>query len=392
MQRVFLFAVAFFIAEWLRGHILTGFPWNLPGYGWSASTAVLQSTSVLGVYGLSLLTLLFGASLALLVAPASAATRLLPAAMAILFVALWVGWRDAASCRDRCDRARRSLAHRAAEHAAAGEIRARESRAQLAPAHRPVLVARRSSSPRTSSGPRRRRPFLLERIPEVLADIAALTGDSRVLMTGQVRIAEENGSAQFVQLICDLRCSRDSCSARMTNSISCRSANMFPSARSCERSASRKSPPARAFRPVRDPRTMTVPGAPPVGPLICYEIIFPGEVTGELASGLARQSDRRFLVRSRHRADAASLDRPRARDRGRPADRARCEQRHIGGDRCAWSRAREPRAWGCATSSTPTSRLLSRRTPFVRYGNVILLTLLLMCVAAALWPQRSSKA
>ena len=26
------------------------------------------------------------------------------------------------------------------------------------------------------------------------------------------------------------------------------------------------------------PRTLTLPGLPPVGPLICYEIIFPGRI------------------------------------------------------------------------------------------------------------------
>ena len=50
----------------LRGHILTGFPWNLSGYGWGASPAILQSASLVGIYGLSLLTLWFGASLALI--------------------------------------------------------------------------------------------------------------------------------------------------------------------------------------------------------------------------------------------------------------------------------------------------------------------------------------
>jgi apolipoprotein N-acyltransferase len=90
VQRVFMFAVAFIIAEWLRGHILTGFPWNLPGYGWGLSTAILQSVSILGVYGLSLLTLLLGASLALLAGENGRHARLLPAAMSVLFVALWV--------------------------------------------------------------------------------------------------------------------------------------------------------------------------------------------------------------------------------------------------------------------------------------------------------------
>src|SRR6266850_7702227 len=87
-QRVFLLALMFFAAEWLRGHILTGFPWNLPAYGWGASTALLQSVAILGAYGLSLLTLLFGASLALLVT-GSARAKFLPAAMAMVFLGLW---------------------------------------------------------------------------------------------------------------------------------------------------------------------------------------------------------------------------------------------------------------------------------------------------------------
>ena len=65
--------LAYAIAEYLRGHILTGFPWNLPAYGWGASLGVLQSASVFGAYGLSLLTILFGASLAMLGRPQAAA-------------------------------------------------------------------------------------------------------------------------------------------------------------------------------------------------------------------------------------------------------------------------------------------------------------------------------
>ena len=46
--------------EWLRGHLFTGFPWNLPGYGWHWALPVMQASSVVGIYGLTLLTLIWG--------------------------------------------------------------------------------------------------------------------------------------------------------------------------------------------------------------------------------------------------------------------------------------------------------------------------------------------
>ena len=60
VSRALVLAVFWCVAEWLRGHVLTGLPWNLVGYAWSGafpgSLAMLQVTSLIGIYGLSLLT------------------------------------------------------------------------------------------------------------------------------------------------------------------------------------------------------------------------------------------------------------------------------------------------------------------------------------------------
>ena len=90
--RIFILAAAFFGAEWLRGHILTGFPWNLWGYALAGSGALAQTTSIFGVYGLTFLTLLIVASPAALAgSTARDDTRNWPLpAVCLMLVA--VGW------------------------------------------------------------------------------------------------------------------------------------------------------------------------------------------------------------------------------------------------------------------------------------------------------------
>lgn len=56
VRRVLLFAALFCLLEWLRGHVLTGFPWNPAGAAWKAGSAMSQFASVVGVYGLSFVT------------------------------------------------------------------------------------------------------------------------------------------------------------------------------------------------------------------------------------------------------------------------------------------------------------------------------------------------
>ena len=52
-----MFAVALSATEYLRGHVLSGFPWAIPGHIW-IDTPVAQAAAVLGADGLTLITLL----------------------------------------------------------------------------------------------------------------------------------------------------------------------------------------------------------------------------------------------------------------------------------------------------------------------------------------------
>lgn len=91
-RRALVFAALFCLLEWLRGHVLTGFPWNPAGASWKAGSAMSQAASVIGVYGLSLLTVTSVCLFASLLERGGRRARFLPAGIAAAVLASTLAW------------------------------------------------------------------------------------------------------------------------------------------------------------------------------------------------------------------------------------------------------------------------------------------------------------
>lgn len=89
--RVFVFAAVFGLFEWLRGHVLTGFPWNLPGETFRAGSSMSQAAAVVGAYGLTTLTIFIYAAFAPLFSPGERKRRAGMAALGLIAMGgLWI--------------------------------------------------------------------------------------------------------------------------------------------------------------------------------------------------------------------------------------------------------------------------------------------------------------
>ncbi len=92
LARVVVFAALFALLEWLRGHVLTGCPWNPAGAGWRAGSAASQFAALAGVYGLGLVTVAAAAAFGPLLTPGPRKGRIgIALAGTAVFAALVVG-------------------------------------------------------------------------------------------------------------------------------------------------------------------------------------------------------------------------------------------------------------------------------------------------------------
>lgn len=282
-SRIFALTAAYAVAEWLRGHILSGLPWNLPAYGWGASLGVLQTSAFVGVYGLSLLTLLFGASLAELV-DRSRRWRV-PAAITALFLVLWLGGEA-------------RLALSPATTVAGTHVRLVQPNIPQDQKYVRALVVRNWQTLMTLSKrpaqvepnvivwPEAAPPVLLQRAPTALDEITIFTGTTRTLITGNQRFtAEPSGKREFFNSLYvfghggQLIATYDKFHLvpfgeylplePLLTSLGITKLVGFPG----------------SFTSGDGPLTVKVPGAPDAGPLICYEILFPSAVVGEVRPG-----------------------------------------------------------------------------------------------------------
>ena len=388
IQRIFLFAFVFAAIEWLRGHILTGFPWNLPAYGWGASLAVLQSASVFGAYGLSLLTLLLGASFATLARDEKPKARLLPAAMTIFFLALWADGEvrlfTASDATVSGVHLRLVQPDTAQSEKYVPQYLVRNWRRLIDLSAAPAAI-----KPTHIIWPEAAPPFVLTRTPEALAEIATLTGNSTVLLTGEVRI--DQGGAR----------------TRFYNSFA-----MFgPHGNLLATSDKFHLVPFGEYLPFEDalrsiglteiaadtgfssgggPRTFSVPGAPPVGPLICYEVIFPQAVTGEpRPSWLVNMTDDSWFGPNAGPMQHFLIARVRAIEEGLPIVRA--ANSGISAIIDGYGRVQKRLDLGLRGVLDGDLPVALPATPFARFGNFITLALFLLCAGAAVWPPTISK-
>ena len=268
-SRVLVFACFYAGSEWLRGHLFTGFPWNLQAYGWGASLAMMQSASLFGAYGLSLLTIMLGASLADF-------PRRTPLVMLALFACLWGygAWRLNANPVQTVPGVQVRLVQ--------PDIPQREKylRPLVARNWQRLLDLTRApgTSPTHIIWPEAAPSFVLMRSPLALDQIALLT-NGKTLITGAERVSAENGALSFFNSLYvfghggRLEASYDKFHlvpfgeyvpfANLLGQVGITQLTKGPS----------------GFSAGDGPHVYQVPGAPAMTPLICYEIIFPAAVT-----------------------------------------------------------------------------------------------------------------
>jgi apolipoprotein N-acyltransferase len=290
-SRVLTFAVALSIAEWLRGHLFTGFPWNAVGYALTPVPVMMQSAALVGIWGLTLAAWFIFAVPALLVAEGlggrKAGRIAIVAAGALLLAHLGFGAIRLAGGPDatvpgvhlRIMQPNIPLGERW------GIDKADETM------QRYVALSGGGKGAAGLAGithliwPESAFPFLLTERPSALAAIADLLPSGTTLITGAARAerqAGENPPPVFnsIYVIGDGGEISDAYDkvhlvpfgeyipfSGLLRRLGLRQLIQLPS----------------GFSAGVQRRTLVVPGAPPAAPLICYEIVFPGAA---LAAGV----------------------------------------------------------------------------------------------------------
>jgi apolipoprotein N-acyltransferase len=274
LRSILVAAACWIIAEWLRGTLITGFPWNPLGIVWLDVPNVPMTAALIGATGLSGLTVLLAGSMAL-----AAARRLAQAGIALVLAAgpVAAGYFAAPGGGSAWSNVRATVVQPNISQGDKwrAELAERNLNAHMALSGRPGTDA----IPRLLFWPEAAIPYPLERDPVLRRRLAALLGPRDLLLTGATGwIPNGNGSSSPTNSVFVLD-SSGRILFRYDKAHLVPFGEYLPLASVLSRlGLGTLVQGGKAFAPGAGPATFAQPGLPSVGPAICYEMIFPGDV------------------------------------------------------------------------------------------------------------------
>lgn len=276
--RAITLATSIALFEWLRGHILTGFPWNLPGYAWTFSDAMIQSVSLIGIYGLTLLTLiaiLLPGALVSVGGKRGTIVWPLAVSVAILVVVFVFGLiRLPSAAQPLMD----GVALRIVQPDVA---QAEKWKPELLRRNWQILIDLTQSEGLDTRThviwPEAAPPLALTQEPDALTVIGQVLPDKATLLSGTIRI--EDGKPRHYYNSFAAVSGQGQVLATYDKSHLVPFGEYLPFWGILEAvGISKITGGSEGYSEGSGVRTITVAGTPAFSPLICYEMIFPGEV------------------------------------------------------------------------------------------------------------------
>ena len=283
--RILALAIALTLAEWLRGHVLTGFPWNTFGYALTGPLVLAQSASLFGLWGLTFLAIAVFASPATLTDDRTDTGRSwLPLTLSLVVLcglAIYGAVRLVTTPTSFVGGVRLRLMQPNVPQDQKFNYSAKQEVMSLYLALSDRAAGPQSTGVRDATHliwPESAFPFFLTREADALAQIADLLPQGTVLITGAVRPAESDPTSQRAYnsiYVID----HDGSILSVYDKVHLVPFGEYLPLQSTLESIGLQqlTKVVGGFLSGDRHRAFAIPGAPRFLPLVCYEIIFPGE-------------------------------------------------------------------------------------------------------------------
>ena len=287
--RVFALAIALGLADYARGHVLTGLPWNLIGYGLLPEGPLMQLAALLGVYALSIVAVVLFAAPAAILRASQAPSKGAAVLAALLLVALGLGYvwgdRRLATAGDTPTDVRLRIVQANIDQANKWRP---ENSAEIFADYLDLTRAPGIDQVNLVIWPETAVPFLLADTPEALAAIGEALPQNTSLLAGSARLGNERnaGAGPTGRHIFNSLLVIDDGGAVIDGYDKIHLVpfgEYLPFQDFLESLGFMQMTGIRGgFSEGTGPRLLPIPGAPPASPLICYEVIFPDDVTDKM--------------------------------------------------------------------------------------------------------------